>query len=119
MTMTYVVTLTCAFCKASLRYENERPDWKTYDYRVEMSDECERSARFVSEHADDPLPMVGEVWTAHNEAGRPRFISVRGVSAWGDGFPSALEDHPPLALSIPDPYLYVDCPVCDKQVKKP
>jgi hypothetical protein len=121
MTMTFICTLTCSQCRATLRFENERPAWKAYDYRVEQSDECERSARFVAEHADDPAPALGERWTAHEEAGRPRFISIAGYSIHGSGrrdyFPDS--DGPPLALSIPDPYRYVDCPVCDARVREP
>lgn len=112
--MHYTVTLTCSGCKATLRYEDERPPWQTYDYRVEQADECERSAKFVSENIDKPLPPFGEAWpssldAAWTEAGCPRFINDPDRQWRGYG----------IQLTIPDPYEYVTCPVCDRHVKKP
>lgn len=107
--MTYVTTLTCDGCKGSLRFENERPDWKTYDYRVEQADECERSARFVSENIDKPLPGEGCTWPEWEEAGRPKFIFE----------PSYFHMRGNLSLNIPRPYEYIVCPTCDSHVKKP
>lgn len=117
MTMTYTAHLTCGSCKATLTFTDERPAWKTYDYRVEQADECERSARFVAEHADDPLPQHMQFnelpsWhEAYVEAGRPRFIST-------DDFSRTPMGERRLCLAIPEPYRYVDCPVCDAHVKE-
>ena len=113
MTMAYTCTLTCDRCKAQLRFENERPAWKTYDYRVEQADECEKSARFVQEFAGQEVPDAGgviptdPVTLAWYDAGRPQFAFHPG--RW----PVRIELH------IPDPYRYVDCPVCDARVKEP
>lgn len=106
MAMTFTVTLICTACQATLRYEDERPAWKTYDYRVEQADECERSAKFAAEHADAKIPPAGEEWPEYIAAGRPRFLRpvYRGPS-----------DR--IELAIPDPYRYVDCPVCDAHIK--
>jgi len=111
MAMTFTVALTCRKCKASLRFEDERPAWKTYDYRVEHAEECEKSARFVAEHADDPLPGIGEQWTAYEDAGCPPYVSV-----WSKDW-SVPERK--LTLAIPDAYRYIECPVCDAQIREP
>lgn len=114
MTMTFAVTLTCACCKAALHFENERPAWKTYDFRVEQAEECERSARFVSEHADKALPERGERPEWWPDRRVPRFIALyvcEPITTW--------KEQRQLTLAIPDPYRYVDCPVCDKHVKEP
>ena len=108
MPMTYVVTFTCAECHASLRFENERPDWQTYDYRVEQADECEKSAQFVTEHADEVLPPEGHEWMPYRVAGQPKFVQA----PWGDG-------ERRVKLEIHEPYRYVPCPVCDAHVKAP
>jgi hypothetical protein len=116
MTMTYTCTLTCGGCNAKLTFTDERPSWKTYDYRVEQADECERSARFVAEHVDDPLPewnqrpVWHEAWVA---VGRPSFIERYDFQDDPSGGTRRL------VLTIPEPYRYVDCPVCDAQVREP
>lgn len=115
MTMTYTATLTCGSCKATLTFTDERPDWKTFDYRVEMADECEKSARFVTEHADKPMPELGEArpaWWPTWDASL-RFVSTSDFSL----ATRAPDRH--LVLDIPEPYRYVDCPVCDAHVKAP
>jgi hypothetical protein len=113
MTMTYTAHLTCGGCKAVLTFTDARPAWKTYDYRVEQAEECERSARFVQEHAGQEVPDAGgmlptdPVTLAWHDAGRPRF--ARHPGHW----PARVE------LYIPPPYEYVDCPVCDDKITKP
>lgn len=115
MTKTYTVTLTCGSCKAALTFTDERPDWKTYDYRVEQADECERSARFVVENADKTFTNhYTELNHAYRAAGHPAFVKPydHDASPWDDRANG-------LCLKIPDPYRYVDCPVCDAQIKEP
>lgn len=106
MSIAFTFKLTCGQCETALTYTDERPAWKTYDYRVEQPDECEKSARFVAEHADEPVPDLSgfEPWAAWEQAGEPRFIRPRRGG---------------LELSIPDPYRYIDCPVCDAHVREP
>lgn len=113
MTMTYTCTLTCGTCKALLTFTDERPAWKTYDYRIEHADACERSARFVAEYADAPLPMPGMLWPEYEAAGCPPFCSRYDREAYPWGGPERL------TLAIPDSYRYVDCPVCDGHVREP
>lgn len=121
MTMTFVCTLTCGRCKATLRFENERPEWKTYDYRVEEADECERSARFVSQFADvvigsDAIELPGVMRKEWEANGHPGFLAWwREGSVGGQFFTMTRQ----ISLAIPDPYRYVDCPVCDARVKEP
>jgi hypothetical protein len=117
MPMTFTLTLVCESCKAVLRYEDERPAWKTYDYRVEEADECEKSARFVAEHADDNLTRVieGEPWPAYIDAGYPRFVRT-----YAEDPPRLfMRSERRLTLAIPEPWRYIDCPVCDARVRKP
>ncbi len=114
--MHFSCVLTCSRCRASLRFEDERPEWKTYDCRVEEAEECERSARFVAEHADDPLPPFGELsplWIQHEV---PEFVS-RIAFQERTGLEIQVKER--LSLEIPRPYRYVDCPVCDGHVKAP
>lgn len=109
MAMTFTATLTCTACKATLRYEDERPAWKTYDYRVEQADECERSARFVAEHAD-PFPPHVALEQERSEGGPPVFVIVNRVP---------FTDELQARLKIPDPRCYLDCPVCDAKIWGP
>lgn len=114
MMMTYTTVLTCEGCKGTLRFENERPDWLTYDYRVEQADECEKSAKFVADHIDTPLPEYeGLSWQPWEDAGRPKFIFNKMTQRYMMGARTTLE------FWVPEPYLYVACPVCDSHVKKP
>ena len=121
--MTCTVGLTCQACKATLTFHDERPNWKTYDYRVEEADACERSAAFVARCADEPLTVEGvmpdRVRAVYEEL-RPRYVGTRhrddqdGLMTWGwDGRDARF------VLAIPNPYRYVDCPVCDAHVKAP
>lgn len=119
MTLTYTAVLTCRSCKTTLTFTDERPDWKTYDYRVEHADECERSARFVAEHADllwdrfgMPPEAAVEAWRA---IGSPQFIRAWKREALGD----LRMDRPGYELAIPEPFRYVDCPVCDAHIRQP
>jgi hypothetical protein len=113
MTMTYTCTLTCRGCHAVLTFTDERPAWKTYDYRVEQAEDCERSARFVSEHAGEEVPDAGgmiptdPVTLAWHDAHRPPFVFH--LRRW----PTVIE------LCIPPPYEYISCPVCDEKIEKP
>lgn len=113
MTMTFSFTLTCQRCKATLHYENERPNWQTYDYRVERADDVERASQFVVEHADKPFPDNGQYpdWWPQDARSLPF------VGTWENS--RAPFGEPRLTLSIPDPYRYVPCPVCDARVKEP
>lgn len=118
MSLSFTVSLSCKRCTATLTFRDERPDWKTYDYRVEEADECEKSARFVAEHADldlSPYQRGDEEWVVFREAGYPRFARP------GDGYlwPRFTEDPNRVYLKIPDPYRYVECPICDAQIKEP
>jgi hypothetical protein len=115
--MTYTATLSCQRCETVVRFENERPAWKTYDYRVEQADECERSARFVAENADKPLPDLHAEWPEWEAAGRPEFVSVGGL--WAFGSRRRGPRHEGIVLAIPDPYRYINCPVCDEEIREP
>lgn len=113
MTMTYICTLTCGGCKAVLTFTDERPAWKTYEPRVEMAEELERAARFVSEHVGVEFPERGYEQDVHplvaawKAAGHPRFV-------WSEkDWPRIVE------LNIPPSYEYLDCPVCDDRIRKP
>lgn len=113
MMMTFTFSMTCGSCKAELRYEDERPFWQTYDYRVEEADECERSARFVAEHADEKVPSYYEWQFSGQREGHPRFVTVVGHRD-DEGVTSFRYE-----LLIPFPYRYVECPVCDVKVREP
>lgn len=116
MTLTFSVTLSCASCKAELRFLDERPAWKTYDYRVEEADECERSARFVAENVDEfgGDREFGDWWMQVNQDQLvpPHVWAMTRQNA--DGVRTHL-----LELGIPDPYRYIDCPVCDAKIREP
>jgi hypothetical protein len=121
MAMTYTATLSCNRCETVVRFEDERPAWKTYDYRVEEADECEKSARFVAENADKPAPDLLARWPEWEAAGRPDFIRVGRYLPGGRRYRYAdlTEGDSGLYLTIPDPYRYIDCPVCDERIREP
>ena len=109
MVMTFAVLLTCRFCKATLRYENERPEWKTYDVRVDESDKVEKAAAFVTEHADDVLPQSMD-----------EYPDWANNMSWDiQGLVSISYPERRVELRLPPPSRYVECPICDKRIWEP
>lgn len=122
--MNFCVVLTCKTCRAEVRYNDERPPWKTYDYRVEEADQCERSAAFVVAWDGKPVPETwnryGREWPEWSEAGHPLFIrSAHFNDPDGLYAPDYTGEGSMIVLAIPESYRYVDCPVCDAQIKEP
>jgi hypothetical protein len=115
MTLHFTLDLKCTGCGAALRFDDERPDWQTYDVRVEEPEACERSAAFVAAHADEPLPPPYEPWPAYEEAGRPPYVTSRPLPSL-----QPFEQWRQTAiLDIPEPRRYVNCPACDARVWEP
>jgi hypothetical protein len=113
--MTFRFSLCCLRCTTVLTFEDERPSWKTYDYRVECSDDLEAAARFVQRHADDDVPDFSQDWPALKEIPETawEFMRPHRVPSADDSWSSRIR------LYVPASYRYVDCPVCDTKIREP
>lgn len=102
MALTFVFEVDCSECKTRLRFENERPDWKLYDVRVEEPDRVAAAAAYVQQYADEVVPReVAEYPAWVYEC--PRYAGLNYETRR-------------MEVSTPTPARYIECPVCDTKI---
>jgi len=110
--LSFTFKITCVACHTVLTYQDERPEWKTFDYRVECAEQIERAYAFAEKHAQTRLPVgyqeLTDVWSEITEGEIQAFI---GLAKTDDGFRAR--------VTIPNSYRYIDCPVCDEKIVEP